>query len=324
MFMKIYQWPQKNMMIAVPGILILSFIVGLLVDTSFLMPTIMLATIIMIYATMVGLKLGELTKIKEDSRLIGASFAINFLFIPGVAFLLGILFFSDQPLMFAGLALAALLPTSGMTISWTGIQKGNVPAAVKLTVFGLIAGALLTPWYLLAMIGQFVPIHVMAILHTILMVVFIPLVLGQLTTFILLKKYSQPEFQKKIKPNFPPLSVWGLLWVVFVSTSVRADMIVANIGIIGSALAAVLLFYLINFAFSTWVAKRFFHREQGIALVNGTALRNLSIALGIAATSFGGEAALLLTLAFLIQYQMITYYAKFSMTRWFQPEGKAA
>src|SRR5699024_12706622 len=53
---------------------------------------------------------------------------------------------------FAGLALSALLPTSGMTISWTVLQKGNVGAAVKLTVFGLILGSLLTPWYLLAMV----------------------------------------------------------------------------------------------------------------------------------------------------------------------------
>ena len=35
------------------------------------------------------------------------------------------------------LLLAGLVPTSGMTISWTGFAKGNVAAAVKMTVIGL-------------------------------------------------------------------------------------------------------------------------------------------------------------------------------------------
>lgn len=51
------------------------------------------------------------------------------------------------------LLLTALLPTSGMTISWTGFAKGNVPAAVKMTVVGLIAGSLLAQVYLEATAG---------------------------------------------------------------------------------------------------------------------------------------------------------------------------
>ena len=45
------------------------------------------------------------------------------------------------------LLLRSLLPTSGMTISWTGFAKGNLNAAIKMTVIGLIAGSLATPLY---------------------------------------------------------------------------------------------------------------------------------------------------------------------------------
>lgn len=317
MLKKIYQFPQKHLLLVLPLVLIASFITGLYVDTQGLGPTILIATIIMIFATMVGLKIEELTKIRNESKLIGVSFLINFLWVPLIALVIGMTILSNHPLMFAGLALVAVLPTSGMTIAWTGIQKGNMPAAVKLTVFGLIVGSVLTPWYLLVMVGQYVPIDIMTTFRTIFMVVFIPLVLGQIVTRILLKKYSQLEFNKKIKPNLAPLSIWGLLYVVFVSTSARAEMLVGSLDLIVYAVIAIFLFYGINYTFATFIATKMFNRNDGIALVNGTVLRNLSIAIGIAATAFSAEAAILVTIAFMFQYSSISFYAKYSAKRWF-------
>jgi len=314
---KLYFFPQTYLLISVPATLLLGFIVGTFVDTSFLKSTILLATIVMIYATMVGFKWKELTHLKEK-KILFASFVINFAIIPLVAFLIGKTMLHNHPIMFAGLALSALLPTSGMTISWTAIQKGNMTAAVKLTVFGLVLGSLLTPWYLLAMVGKYVDINVIETFRTILLVVFVPMVLGHMTFKWMMKKYTPEQFQKYVKPNFAPLSIWGMLYVVFVSISMRAKMIVANLQLIVIALGVLLLFYLINYVISTFVAKQFFNREDGIALVNGTVLRNLSIAIGLAATSFGAEAALIVTLAFIVQQQSIAYYGRMASRYWFK------
>ena len=315
--MKVYRWPQKYITISVPITLILGFIIGILVDTSPMQSTLLIATIIMIYATMVGFNLKELTSF-QGSKVLLFSILINFFIIPGVAYVLGITLLKDQPLMFAGLALSALLPTSGMTISWTVLQKGNVGAAVKLTVFGLILGSLLTPWYLLAMVGQYVEINIWATMRTILLVVFVPMILGKMTHILILRKTTQENFKKNIKPKFGPLSIWAMLYVIFTSISSKADMIVSNLQLIVIALIVLILFYLINFGISTLFAVKLFNREDGIALVNGTVLRNLSIAIGLAATSFGAEAALIVTLAFVVQQQGIVNYAKLSMSRWFQ------
>lgn len=220
--------------------------------------------------------------------------------------------------MFAGLALAALLPTSGMTISWTALQGGNVPAAIRLTVFGLIIGSLLTPWYLLAMVGQYVDINILLTMRTIALVVFLPMILGHFTFKILLKKYTLEHFQKKIKPNFAPLSIWAMLYVVFVSISSQAKMIVSNLQLILIAFLILVIFYGLNYIVSTLMATKFLNRGDGIALVNGTVLRNLSIAIGLAATSFGAEAALIVTIAFVVQQQTIAYYGKFANQYWFK------
>ncbi len=320
---KIYVFPQKYLLFSVPLTLILGFSAGTFFDTSFLQPTILVGTIIMIYATMVGFKFKELTSLK-GTKALGYSVLINFAVIPAVAFLLGKLLLSEHPLMFAGLALSALLPTSGMTISWTALQKGNVPAAVKLTVFGLTLGSLLTPWYLLLMVGKYVDVNIWETFKTIALVVFLPMLLGHITFKLLMRKYTQEQFKKNIKPNFAPLSIWGMLYVVFVSISMRADMILSNLQLIVIALIVLILFYMINYLISTFTAKLFLSREDGIALVNGTVLRNLSIAIGLAATSFGAEAALIVTLAFIVQQQSIAYYAKLGSKYWFkagQPES---
>ncbi|EMI10488.1 sodium:proton symporter [Anoxybacillus ayderensis] len=317
---KLYFFPQKHLLISVPATLLFGFIVGTFVDTSFLKSTILFATIIMIYATMVGFKWKELTHLKEK-KILFASIVINFIIIPFIAFLIGKTMLQHHPIMFAGLALSALLPTSGMTISWTAIQKGNMAAAVKLTVFGLVLGSLLTPWYLLVMVGKYVDINVMETFRTILLVVFVPMILGHITFKWLMRKYTPEQFQKQVKPNFAPLSIWAMLYVVFVSISMRAKMIVSNLQLIVIALAVLLLFYFVNYVISTLVAKQFFNREDGIALVNGTVLRNLSIAIGLAATSFGAEAALIVTLAFIVQQQSIAYYGKIANQYWFKQQN---
>jgi len=54
---------------------------------------------------------------------------INFGIVQFPAFGLGILFFENQPYMALGLLLAGLVPTSGMTISWTGFAKGYQKAS---------------------------------------------------------------------------------------------------------------------------------------------------------------------------------------------------
>ena len=97
--------------------------------------------------------------------------ALNFLAIPVIAYLLGVGFLLKDPQLFAGLAITALLPTGNMTIAFTMLAKGNVPAAIKSTTLGLLLGSLLAPWYLLVMVGKYVPVDIWLTLKTISLVV---------------------------------------------------------------------------------------------------------------------------------------------------------
>ena len=197
-----------------------------------------------------------------------------------------------------------------MTISWTMLYKGNVPAAVKNTTLSLIIGSLVAPWYLLVMVGKYVPVDVVATFKLIATVVFIPLILGHFTYKWLLTKYTPEQFNKEIKPYLPASSTWAMLLIVFTSISMKAKMLVQNPKLLGSGLLILAIFYGINFILGTITAKFALNRADGLALVFSTVLRNLSLSLGIAATAFGPKAAFIVTLAFILQVQGAAWYGK--------------
>jgi len=76
-----------------------------------------------------------------------------------------------------------------------------------------------------------------------------------------------------------------------------------------------LLLYISNFMISTIIGKLFFNRGDAIALLYGSVMRNLSIALAIAMTAFGKEGsdiALVISLGYVIQVQMGAWVVKFT------------
>lgn len=309
MWKKIFNFPANNLALVIPIVLIIGFITGNFVNTGFLKGIILPLTFFMIYPTMIGFKIQEAYNLSHI-RVLLVSLFLNFVIIPVLAYILGIVLLADEPEMFAGLALAALLPTSGMTISWTMIFKGNVPAAIKMTAVGLITGSLLAPLYLLVMVGKLVPINVSQLFITISVVVFLPLLLGNVTHKWILTKMNPKEFQEKIKPLLPNLSMWAMLVIIFSSISMKATMIISQPELIVQGLIVLLIFYIANLALSTMVGRSFFVKGDGIALVYGTVMRNLSISLGIALAAFGVKAGLIVTLAFIIQVQTAAWYGK--------------
>jgi ACR3 family arsenite efflux pump ArsB len=236
--------------------------------------------------------------------------ALDFLVLPFMAWALAMLFFRDQPGLYVGMVLAGLFPTSGMTISWTGFARGNVGAAVKMTVIGLIAASLLAPVYLALLAGKVVPVDTLGVIRTVAFVVLVPMVAGSLTRIGLVRRYGASVFKERLAPVFPGLSTVGVLAIVFLAVGLKAQMIVATPGLLLTIALPLLLFYGLNFAISTAVGKALLPRGDAIAVVYGTVMRNLSIALGIAVAQFGPEAALVLALAYIVQVQGAAWYVK--------------
>jgi ACR3 family arsenite efflux pump ArsB len=304
----------QNLVFAIPAIMLAGFVFGVTADAAFLKSLILPFTFLMVYPMMVTLKIKQVLE-GGDGKAQLLTQAINFAVIPFVAFALGKIFFAERPYMALGLLLAALVPTSGMTISWTGFAKGNLAAAVKMTVIGLILGSLATPFYVQALMGAQVQVDLLGIFRQIVLIVFLPMALGYLTQRTLVRRCGQEDFQKRLAPRFPGLSTLGVLGIVFVAIALKAQAIAARPDQLLLIFTPLLLLYAFNYLLSTFVGKIFLPRGDAIALVYGTVMRNLSIALAVAINAFGAagsDAALVICLAYIIQVQSAAWYVKFT------------
>ena len=311
--MKLLSRITGNLTVAIPVAMLLGLGYGLIAPTAWLRALIVPLTLLMVYPMMVNLKLRTLF-VGGDGKAQVLAQTINFAVIPFVAFALGRLWFPEQPYFALGLLLASLLPTSGMTIAWTGFAKGNLAAAIKMTVVGLILGSLLTPFYVQWLMGAMVTVDLFAVFLQMVLVVFLPMLAGQLTQAYLLRRHGQQAFQLHWAPRFPPLSTLGVLGIVFVAIALKGATLLAHPEMLLDILLPLFVLYLFNYAFSTFIARRLLPRGDAIALVYGTVMRNLSIALALAMNAFGAageDAALLIAVAYVIQVQSAAWYVKF-------------
>ncbi len=312
---KVLGFIQKNLVWSVPIFMVAGLIFGAVANPAPLKALIIPLTFLMVYPMMINLQIQKVLS-GGDYKVQLLTQLINFGVIPFFAFGMGQLFFADQPLVALGLLLASLLPTSGMTISWTGFAKGNISAAIKMTVIGLVLGSIATPFYAKWLMGTVVEIPLASIFKQIVIIVFLPMLLGFVTRVTLIQIVGADKYNKNLKKKFPAFSTLGVLGIVFVAMALKAKDIIANPLVLLSFLIPLAILYIGNFLFSTLVGKFFFNRGDAIALVYGTVMRNLSIALAIAMTAFGkeqgSEIALIIAMAYIIQVQAAAWYVRFS------------
>ncbi|WP_299981239.1 universal stress protein [Desulfobacula sp.] len=319
---------QKNLVWAIPISMMFGLIYGYLFNAAPLKQFIIPVTFIMVYPMMVTLNVKTIFK-GHDFKLQLVTQIINFIFVPLLVFSIGKIFLSGEAPKFAlwavGLFLIGVLPTSGMTISWTGFAKGNKEAAIKMVVFGLVIGSLAAPIFTKVFMGATIEVNMLHMFKQIAIFVFFPLFVGLLTQTLGMKKYGKKVWNEKIKPKFPPFSALGVVLIAFLAMSLKAKHIIANPGDIIIILVPLAVFYLISYILLTIVGRLFFSREDAIAMVFGVVMRDLSIALAIAMTAFGKQGmtiALLIALAYIIQIQTAAWYVKFVNYMFGAPRAK--
>ena len=314
--LRVLSFLQKNLVWSIPLSMSVGLLYGYLFDAGPLKQFIIPVTFVMVYPMMVTLNVKTILK-GQDYKLQLLTQIINFVIIPLLAFYLGKLFFSGgaekYDLWAVGLFLIGVLPTSGMTISWTGFAKGNKEAAIKMVVFGLVLGALAAPVYTKVFMGATIDVDMLHMFKQIVLFVFVPLIAGLLTQALFIKKVGRQTWNDRIKPKFPPFSALGVILIAFLAMSLKAKNIIANPGDILTILVPLVVFYLITYGLLSIAGRLFLKREDAVAMVFGVVMRDLSIALAIAMTAFGKQGltiALLIALAYVVQIQSAAWYVR--------------
>jgi ACR3 family arsenite efflux pump ArsB/nucleotide-binding universal stress UspA family protein len=309
---------QKNLVWAIPIAMLCGLLFGYFTDASALKRFIVPVTFVMVYPMMVTLNVKSIYK-GGDSRLQITTQTINFILIPVLAFFIGKMFFAGglekYGLWAVGLFLIGVLPTSGMTISWTGFAGGNKEAAIKMVLFGLVLGALAAPVYTKVFMGAAIDVDMLHMFRQIALFVFVPLIAGVLTQHLLQKRFGMDIWNRRIKPKFPPFSALGVVMIAFLAMGLKARHIIQNPGDLLVIFIPLVVFYLVSYLILSVAGRLFFRREDAVAMVFGVVMRDLSIALAIAMTAFGKQGAtiaLLIALAYVVQIQSAAWYVRFA------------
>ncbi len=312
--MKILLYLQKNLVYVLPFVIIIGIYVGKDMDVSFLKTMILPFTFLMIYPQMVNLNVKKIFE-KPNNKLKLASVLLNFILIPLIAYIIGKIFFSNSHLDAVGLFLIALLPTGSMTLAFTGMVNGNLPASIRISIFSLLTASFLAPLYLYQFMGEVIEINFLLITKKILLVIIIPLILGIITRFFIVMKVGEERYKKEISKKIGTFSVVGVIGMVFSVMAMKAGFIVDDPMKILLYVIPLLLFYGFNYSISTVIGKIFFNREDALALVFSTSLRHLAISLAVAITSFGEvgfQMAIIISIALVFQIKLGSIYVKFS------------
>jgi ACR3 family arsenite efflux pump ArsB len=303
----------RNLVIVIPVSMLAGYIFGLSAEAGPLRKLIPVFTFIMVFPMMVTLQYRKaFTRCSWLTQ--GLGLFINFVAAPLAAFFLGKAFFADHPYLALGLLMAALIPASGMTVSWTGIARGNVEVAVKMMIVGLTFGSLLAPFYVKLLLGAGVRVQVSHMIVSVLQIVFLPMAAGFVTRQVLAARNDERVFEESIMPFFPPFTSVGVIGIVFTALAMRAKLIAGRPLLLVEVLVPVAIFYTVLLALGAVAGRWLLPRADAVALLYGTALRNLAIALAITVSAFGkggSDAALVIAAAFIVQTQLATWSAKY-------------
>jgi len=257
-----------------------------------LKPTIPWALFLMLYPMMIGLSLGKFAEIGRNPRDTLLALALNQVVAPLIVGPLVVLTTSSNPKFAAGMILMGVGPLAGSAAAFAGIAGGDVAVVVTDVVLTMLASIVTVPLWTLLWVGQMIPVPAWSIFKSILLYVVLPLIVGQLTRWWLLREYGQ-EWLKQHKQYLGPISLLGVFWMVLIVFGLEGGIILKNPGMAAMAVLVMLAFYLVMFAIPIalgWLLRMPY--EDVVALTYGASSKNMSISSALAIANFGPIAAI--------------------------------
>ena len=277
----------------------------------------LLAALVMIYPSLVPLPFEKFREIKHYRWLIFLSVILNFIMAPLLAYFLSGWLLPNEPILRLGFVILALLPGGGMVTTWALRSKADMLATVSIVLVNLILAIIIVPFGVALSAKQLgidtqlsVPetnldtqqemcvveqatqgtascdfggagITPLKIIIPIIFIIFIPLLLALTTQKIIIKKKGTKYF-KKIKSQFGAFSNLGLLIVLFILMSLESNRVIFEQGeVLGRVFLGLGIFYGLTFLVAWWWYRKFNRSAKGKALLWGSYLRYITLALGL-------------------------------------------
>jgi ACR3 family arsenite transporter len=199
------------------------------------------AIYMMIFPMMLLMDIESLRNAFKNHKLVTTVAALNFLYSPLMAFLLGYLFI-DDPFVRLGLFIAWAVPCSSMSIGYVGLMQADVGAATAMVTLSFLLSLILLPTETSLYISKFMTFHMgglklsgtairsieIGLVKTILMVLIVPLVVALPTREVMLRRLGFRRF-REIRPLFPIITMLGMFTIIFTLFFANARTLVTRI-----------------------------------------------------------------------------------------------
>ncbi len=251
----------------------------------------------MLFFVFVCVEPSDLRRSFENRRFTVTALAINFVWSPVFAMIIGWIFFSGNLDMRIGLLLLLCTPCTDWYLVFTSLARGNVPLSSSILPLNLIIQVVLLPVYLMLFFGTEVGFDIVGMLSAAAVVVIVPLAAAMVLRMLVHRFQGAERVQEKASSNAGTFQLVFLCVAIAAMFASQSTVLSENVGLLLVLIIPLLVYFAVNSMLAIGVgrAEGYTYADTSSLLFTSLA-RNSPLALAICASVFADRPLVLIAL----------------------------
>jgi predicted Na+-dependent transporter len=286
----------KNMLIIVLGGLLAGAFIPI-ADSPALRKTVILLFAYMTFVTALGTSFKQFLGVLRKPWIpLWVLFLVHIM-APVTAWIVGILFYPNEPFIRMGYLISASIPIGVTSIIWTALVKGDLAVSLVAVTLDTFVVPIVLPLFFNLVVGQAIGLNYGQMIEELMLMVTVPSILGMLCHDWTKGKIVQ--FSTSVGGTTSKI---GLFFVILINSAMVMPQINWDLSILKTLFVTLLIVavgYFVGYVGSLILQKP--SRELVLTMIYSVGMRNNACGLVIALTYFPPKVAIPITLSMLFQ-----------------------